>query len=402
MKARRYVWPFLFLDNFDIISHLSLPPLHQVMLKHLLNITIWTIVLLVVLFIGKPYIKGWLLENEAPTRTVTERGDYLSDERNTINIFQRTSPSVVFISTTDKRINPWNRTVSEIPSGTGSGFIWDNKGHVVTNFHVIKNSSSATVRLSDQRTYPATLVGASPRHDLAVLKINIPIDRPAPVPIGSSKDLLVGQKVYAIGNPFGLDYTLTTGIISALGRSIDSDAGGRIENLVQTDAAINPGNSGGPLIDSAGRLIGINTAIFSPSGSSSGIGFAIPVDNVNRVIPQLIASGRYTRPILGVQLDERYNNALKSRYNINGVVVLAVTNNSGAERAGLIGIKSQDNRGSLGDIIQKINGRQVNTVEDFFDVLDEYNVGDEVELTLLRGNAEVKVKVPLTSPDNYR
>ena len=358
--------------------------------------------LLVILFISKPYIKGWLLDNEASTRTVTERGDYLSDERNTINIFQRTSPSVVFISTTDTRINPWNRIVSEAPSGTGSGFIWDNKGHVVTNFHVIKNSSSATVRLSDQRTYPATLVGASPRHDLAVLKINIPIDRPDPVPIGTSKDLLVGQKVYAIGNPFGLDYTLTTGIISALGRSIDSDAGGRIENLVQTDAAINPGNSGGPLIDSAGRLIGINTAIFSPSGSSSGIGFAIPVDNVNRVIPQLIASGRYTRPILGVQLDERYNNALKNRYNINGVVVLAVTKNSGADRAGLIGIKSQENLGSLGDIIQEINGRQVNTVEDFFDVLDEYNVGDEVELTLLRGNAEVKVTVPLTSPENYR
>ena len=372
------------------------------MLKHLLNLTIWTIVLLVILFVSKPYIKNWLLENQAPARTVTERGNYLSDERNTINIFQRTSPSVVFISTTGSRINPWNRTVTEIPSGTGSGFIWDNEGHVVTNYHVIKNSSSASVRLSDERTYNATLVGASPRHDLAVLKINIPIDRPAPVPIGTSKNLLVGQKVYAIGNPFGLDYTLTTGIISALGRSIDSDAGGRIENLVQTDAAINPGNSGGPLIDSAGRLIGINTAIFSPSGSSSGIGFAIPVDNVNRVIPQLIAKGRYIRPVLGVQMDERYNESIKRRYNIDGVVVLAVTKNSGAERAGLIGISPQDNRGSLGDIIQKINGRQVNTVDDFLDVLDEYNVGDEVELTLLRGNGEVKVLVPLTSPENYR
>jgi len=372
------------------------------MLKHLLNLTIWTIVILIILFIGKPYIKGWILNTEAPTRTVTERGDYLSDERNTINIFQRTSPSVVFISTTDARINPWNRTVSETPNGNGSGFIWDNNGHVVTNFHVIKNSSSASVRLSDQRTYDAKLVGASPRHDLAVLKINIPIDRPAPVPIGTSKDLLVGQKVYAIGNPFGLDYTLTTGIISALGRSIDSGEGGRIESLIQTDAAINPGNSGGPLIDSAGRLIGINTAIFSPSGSSSGIGFAIPVDNVNRVIPQLIAKGRYTRPVLGVQVDERYNNAIKNRYNINGVVVLGVTRNSGAEQAGLIGITPQDTRGALGDIIQEINGRVVNTVDDYLDVLDEYNVGDEVELTLLRGNTKVKVTVPLTSPESYR
>ena len=372
------------------------------MLKHLLNLTIWTIVLLVILFISKPYLKRWVLENEAPTRTVSERGDFHSDELNTINIFQRTSPSVVFIGTTDARINPWSRTVSETPSGTGSGFIWDNKGHVVTNFHVIKNSSSASVRLSDQRTYDAKLVGASPRHDLAVLKINIPIDRPAPVPIGSSKDLLVGQKVYAIGNPFGLDYTLTTGIISALGRSIDSEAGGKIESLIQTDAAINPGNSGGPLIDSAGRLIGINTAIFSPSGSSSGIGFAIPVDNVNRVIPQLIAKGRYTRPVLGVQMDERYNNAIKRRYNINGVVVLGITRNSGAERAGLIGLKQQDSRGELGDIIQKINNRPVNSVDDFLDILDEYNVGDEVELTLLRGNTEVRVTVPLTSPESYR
>lgn len=372
------------------------------MLKNLLNLTIWTIVILIILFISRPYIKGWILDKEAPTRTVTKRGDYLSDERNTIDIFQRTSPSVVFISTTDARVNTWSRTVTEAPSGTGSGFIWDNQGHVVTNYHVIKDSASATVRLSDQRTYVAKLVGASPRHDLAVLKINIPIDRPAPVPIGSSKDLLVGQKVYAIGNPFGLDYTLTTGIISALGRSIDSDAGGRIESLIQTDAAINPGNSGGPLIDSAGRLIGINTAIFSPSGSSSGIGFAIPVDNVNRVIPQLIAKGLYTRPILGVKVDERYNKALKDRYNINGVIVLGITKNSGAEQAGLMGIKSRDNRSELGDIIQKINGRIVNNVDDYFDVLDEYNVGDEVELTLLRGNSTIKVTVVLTSPESYR
>lgn len=372
------------------------------MLKHLLNITVWTILLLVILFISKPYIKGWLLENTVPVRQVIERGDFLSDERNTINIFQETNPSVVFISTTETRVNPWSRTVSETESGTGSGFIWDNQGHVVTNFHVIKDSSTATVRLSDQRTYDATFVGASPRHDLAVLKINIPIDRPKPVPIGSSKDLLVGQKVYAIGNPFGLDYTLTTGIISALGRSIDSEAGGRIESLIQTDAAINPGNSGGPLMDSAGRLIGINTAIFSPSGSSSGIGFAIPVDNVNRVIPQLISKGRYTRPVLGVQMDERYNNAIKRRYNINGVIVLGVTPDSGADRAGLIGLSNQNNLGTLGDVIQQINGRVVNTVDDFLDVLDEYNVGDKVELTLLRGNTEVQIMVPLTSPENYQ
>ena len=372
------------------------------MLKHLLNITIWTIVLLVILFISKPYLKNWLLEDKAVARVITERGDFMSDEQNTIGIFQRTSPSVVFISTSETRINPWYRTATDTPSGTGSGFIWDNQGHVVTNYHVIKNSSLATVRLSDQRTYNATLVGASPRHDLAVLKINIPIDRPAPVPIGRSKDLLVGQKVYAIGNPFGLDYTLTTGIISALGRSIDSEAGGTIENLIQTDAAINPGNSGGPLMDSAGRLIGINTAIFSPSGSSSGIGFAIPVDNVNRVIPELITTGRYTRPVIGIQMDERYNLAIKRRFNIDGVIVLGVTPGSGAQRAGLVSLNQRAGSGILGDIIQQINGRTVNTVDDFLDILDEYNAGDTVELTILRDSAIVNVKVPLTSPQDYQ
>lgn len=368
------------------------------MLKNLLNLTIWTVVALVILFISKPYIQNWLLEGRSQPRAITERGDFSSDEQNTINIFQRTSPSVVFINTLDTQLNPWTRTFKETPLGSGSGFIWDNRGHVVTNFHVIKDSSSASVKLADQRVYDAILIGASPRHDLAVLKINVPIDSPSPVPIGRSNNLQVGQKVYAIGNPFGLDHTLTTGIISALGRSIDSEAGGHIENLIQTDAAINPGNSGGPLIDSAGRLIGINTAIYSPSGSSSGIGFSIPVDNVNRVVPQLIAKGRYIRPILGVQMDERYNALINRRFGINGVAVLSTTKNSGAAKVGLRGITQENNQSVLGDVIQKVDGRNVNTVADLLDILDEYQSGDSVELTVLRGNTQRKITVPLTSP----
>ena len=368
------------------------------MLKKLINLTIWTIVALVILFISRPYIQNWLLEGKSEPRVITERGDFNSDEQNTINIFQRVSPSVVFINTLDTQLNPWTRTFKETPLGSGSGFIWDNQGHVVTNFHVIKDSSSATVKLSDQRVYDAILVGASPRHDLAVLKINVPIDSPDPVPLGRSKNLQVGQKVYAIGNPFGLDHTLTTGIISALERSIDSDAGGRIENLIQTDAAINPGNSGGPLIDSAGRLIGINTAIYSPSGSSSGIGFSIPVDNVNRVVPQLIAKGRYIRPVLGVQMDERYNALINQQFGISGVAVLSTSKNSGAAQAGLRGITQENNQSVLGDMIQQIDGRDVTNVADLMDILDEYQSGDSVELTILRNNQQQKVTIPLTSP----
>ena len=370
------------------------------MLKKLFNLTVWIIVVLVILFISKPYLKNWLLEGQSTPRAITERGQLLSNEENTIQIFQRTSPSVVFITTQDAKVNLWTRTVKETPLGSGSGFIWDTKGHVVTNYHVIQNSASAMVRLSDQRTYKAILVGASPRHDIAVLKINVPIDSPTPVPIGTSKDLRVGQNIYAIGNPFGLDHTLTTGIISALGRSIDSEAGGQIENLIQVDAAINPGNSGGPLIDSAGRLIGINTAIFSPSGSSAGIGFSIPVDNVNRIVPQLIAKGRYIRPVLGLNIDEHSNRIITREYNVKGVAILGVSEGSGADRAGLIGISYQNNEYVLGDMIQKIDGRDVATVADLLDILDEYEAGQAVNLSILRGSRQVEIKVQLTSPSS--
>ncbi|HTP50889.1 MAG TPA: trypsin-like peptidase domain-containing protein, partial [Anaeromyxobacteraceae bacterium] len=234
----------------------------------------------------------------AAPRPVVARGDLAADEQANVALFKQASPSVVYITTLTRRLVGYF-DVTEVPQGTGSGFIWDASGHVVTNFHVIQGASAARITLHDQSEWPATLVGASPDQDIAVLRIAAPRGRLAPILLGRSADLQVGQRVFAIGNPFGLDFTLTTGIVSALGRSIPSLTGRKIEDVIQTDAAINPGNSGGPLLDSAGRLIGVNTQIASPSGGSAGIGFAVPVDTVNRVVPQLIEHGRVTRPRLG-------------------------------------------------------------------------------------------------------
>jgi len=238
----------------------------------------WAAILFLLVLTAGPWLERLWISSQAEPRAVTARGELAGDERATIEIFESVSPSVVFITTTEELMSPWTRNLTEVRRGTGSGFVWDDDGHVVTNWHVIADAQSARVRLADQRSYPAELIGASPEHDLAVLRIGVALARPHPVPIGTSADLKVGQKVFAIGNPFGFDYSLTTGVVSALDRTIYADDGAEIRRLIQTDAAINPGNSGGPLIDSAGRLIGINTAIFSPSGSFSGIGFAVPAD----------------------------------------------------------------------------------------------------------------------------
>jgi S1-C subfamily serine protease len=236
-----------------------------------------------------PIIESILVPPEPTTRTVTARGDLAADEKNTIDVFEKSRDSVVYISTASLVEDYWTRNVFKVPKGTGSGFIWDEAGHVVTNYHVIADANEAAVKLVDGRQFKAALVGASQIHDIAVLKIGVEFKRPPPVPIGTSHDLKVGQKVFAIGNPFGLDWTLTTGIISALDRTLSGSAGPSVEHLIQTDAAINPGNSGGPLLDSAGRLIGINTAIYSPSGASAGIGFSVPVDTVMKIVPEIIS-----------------------------------------------------------------------------------------------------------------
>jgi len=246
------------------------------------------IAVLMVLWQTLPRIDAWLSGEGGAPRTVTPRGDLASDEKATIRLFENARGLVVSISTSQLVEDVWSQNVFSVPRGTGSGIIWDGAGHVLTNFHVIQGASEATIRLADGRKFRASLVGASPDHDIAVLKIGVAFHRPPPIPIGTSADLKVGQKVFAIGNPFGLDWTLTTGIVSALDRTLHSENGPGVQHLIQTDAAINPGNSGGPLLDSSGRLIGMNTAIYSPSGASAGIGFAVPVDTIMTVVPQLV------------------------------------------------------------------------------------------------------------------
>ena len=334
---------------------------------------------------------------DAAPRPITPRGELGAEEKATIDLFERSRESVVYITTRSRVRDIWTRNVYSVPRGTGSGFIWDEAGHVITNYHVIEDASEAIVKLADGREFKASLVGASKAHDLAVLNITVPSKRPAPIPLGTSHDLRVGQKVLAIGNPFGLDWTLTTGIVSALDRSLGGDDGNSsIDHLIQTDAAINPGNSGGPLLDSAGRLIGVNTAIYSPSGSSAGIGFAVPVDTVNRVVPQLIRNGVYAQPALGVEIDEDLNRRLSNAFNVSGVVVLRVAPDSGAADAGLIGVRVGRNGDvSPGDIITAVQGKPVDSVGKLASRLDDFRVGDSVHLTVLRNGKSREVTVKL-------
>jgi S1-C subfamily serine protease len=334
-------------------------------------------------------------ETAAP-REITPRGELPGDERATIDLFERSRNSVVFITTTQAVMDFWSRNVTSVPRGTGSGFIWDDAGHIVTNFHVIQGASEASVKLVDGRTFRARLVGASPEHDIAVLKIAIGFKGPRPIPIGTSGDLKVGQRVYAIGNPFGLDWTLTSGIVSALNRSLNEDDGSLLEHLIQTDAAINPGNSGGPLLDSAGRLVGMNTAIYSPSGAASGIGFAVPVDTVNRVVPSLVRDGRYEQPSLGIRVDERLNERLEEATGIEGAFVLRVVKGSSADEAGLKGAKiSQEGEFFGGDIIVSVNGKKIESVSRLLATLDDYRIGNTVRLGVKRGDKLIEVPVRL-------
>jgi S1-C subfamily serine protease len=335
---------------------------------------------------------------EAAPRPVTPRGELAADEKSTIDLFEKSRDSVVFITTSGEVQDLWSRNTFSVPRGSGSGFFWDDSGHVVTNYHVIQNASEATVRLANGKDYKASLVGTSPMHDIAVLKIKISQKSSIPLPIGTSRDLKVGQKVFAIGNPFGLDWTLTNGIISALNRSLTEENGATVEHLIQTNAAINPGNSGGPLLDSAGRLIGINTAIYSPSGANAGIGFAVPVDTVNRVVPQLIHNGKYTRPALGIEIDENLNERLTELLEIRGVVILRVPSGTSASVAGLKGIV-QTRKGEVipGDIITAIEGKPVESVSKLVALLDDYKVGDKIRLGVLRQGKTREVQVILQS-----
>ncbi|KAI8541481.1 hypothetical protein RHMOL_Rhmol08G0064400 [Rhododendron molle] len=317
-----------------------------------------------------------------------------SDELATVRLFKENTPSVVYITNLAVRQDAFTLDVLEVPQGSGSGFVWDKDGHIVTNFHVIRGASDLKVTLSDQTTYDAKVVGFDQDKDVAVLRVDAPKDKLRPIPIGVSADLLVGQKVYAIGNPFGLDHTLTTGVISGLRREISSAATGRpIQDVIQTDAAINPGNSGGPLLDSSGSLIGINTAIYSPSGASSGVGFSIPVDTVGGIVDQLVKFGKVTRPILGIKFAPDQS---VEQLGVGGVLVLDAPANGPAGKAGLRSTK-RDGYGRLilGDIITSVNGKKISNGSDLYRVLDQCKVGDEITVEVLRGDHKEKIPVIL-------
>jgi S1-C subfamily serine protease len=318
-----------------------------------------------------------------------------ASERAIIELFESAAPSVAFINTSSLSRDYWSRDITEIPRGSGSGFVWDKEGHIVTNFHVVKGADRATVTLADQSTWPAKLVGYEASKDLAVLKIEAPANVLIPIPIGQSNNLLVGQSVLAIGNPFGLDQSLSTGIISALGREIESVSGVPIRDVIQTDAAINPGNSGGPLLNSSGELIGVNTAIFSPSGAFAGIGFSIPVDVVKWVVPDLINFGKLMRPTLGVELA---SDQISNRLGVQGALVVNVIENSAAEKAG-IRPTLRDQRGniSLGDIIIRIEREEINNKNDLILALEKYKPGEKVQVRVIRDGKETDVSLLLDS-----
>lgn len=327
-------------------------------------------------------------------RVVTARGDLAGDEQNTIEIFRENSESVVYVTSLAVRRNFFSLNAVEIPQGTGSGFIWDRKGRVVTNYHVISEASRLQVTMADNSTWNAVVVGVSPDKDIAVLQIDVPGNRLRPITIGTSGDLQVGQKVFAIGNPFGLDQTITSGIISALNREINAVTGRIIRGVIQTDAAINPGNSGGPLLDSAGRLIGVNTAIFSPSGAYAGIGFAVPVDIVNTIVPQVIQYGRMIQPGIGVTLAD--SRAVRD-LNIDGVLVLQVSEGSPAEEAGLRPTRQYRGEVDLGDIITAVAGAKVSSYDDIRTELERFEIGAEVIFTIIRDGRTIELPIRLTA-----
>lgn len=315
---------------------------------------------------------------------------YTPAELHTIRLFEEASPSVCYITTKTRQRSFWGYDVTEVPSGSGSGFVWDKDGHIITNYHVIDGATKAIVTLANGESYEASAAGYAKEKDLAVLKIDAPAGALNPIPLGTSEGIRVGQAVYAIGNPFGLDQTLTTGVVSALDREINSQAGIPIRGVIQSDAAINPGNSGGPLLDSRGQLIGVNTAIYSPSGASAGIGFSIPVDVVSYVVPDLIRYGEIRRATIGADF--------RQFSRIKGLVLYNVLENGPADRAGIRGV-SRDPRGNrvLGDLLVGINGVPVTTSTEYFLEMEKYEPGETIRLNLIRDEREVAVQVRLGS-----
>lgn len=341
-----------------------------------------------------PHVRR-LTDPDAQPRAVTPRGELAPQEQSTIALYKRASPSVVHVTNVGLRRDAFSYDVLAIPQGTGTGFVWDEQGYVVTNAHVVAGGQQFRIAMAGGGAYEADFVGADPSNDIAVLRLRgVPADQVRAIALGTSDDLQVGQSVFAIGNPFGLDQTLTTGVISALGRRIESPSGDAIEGVIQTDAAINPGNSGGPLLDSAGRLIGMNTSIISPSKASAGIGFAIPVAAVQRVVPRLIRGGKAQRVGLGVTLA---HDALARREGVKGALVGGVLKGGAAERAGLVGLRRDPRTGDvlLGDVITAVDGKPVSGVNDLLEAFAEREAGQKVRLTVQRQGERLDVDVVL-------
>jgi S1-C subfamily serine protease len=343
-----------------------------------------------------PSAPGQSASVTAPAVPPLPPGARIEDEKNTIAVFRAAAPSTVFVTQTRVVVDYLAGVAQEVPAGSGSGFIWDEQGHIVTNYHVVEGARSLSVAFHDQQTFDATLVGVEPRKDIAVIKVkNAPPSLFVPIKLAKGQQLEVGQKAVAIGNPFGLDHTLTTGVVSAIGRQVQGAGGVSIRDMIQTDAAINPGNSGGPLLDSQGQLIGMNTMIYSKSGASAGIGFAVPVATIARIVPQIIKTGRAEQLGLGIGVDPVQK--LERRVGIRGVIVLSVPDGSPAAQAGLKGI-TQTNRGIvLGDIIIGVDDQRVQNFDDLYTVLDSHKPGDVVKVTVQRGDEtktfDVKVVV---------
>lgn len=364
--------------------------------------TNWLVMVLLILVIGLLIKNSGMLDRVGPLhdpdakpRNVTARGNLAEDEQSTIALYKEASSSVVHITTraVEQRMDPWGLNVMEIPKeGTGSGFLWSDDGYIVTNFHVVMGAQEAQVTMADREIFPARFVGADPDKDLAILKIEVPNGKYKALPIGSSHDLQVGQKVFAIGNPFGFDQTLTTGVISGLGREIQSVTKQTISDVIQTDAAINPGNSGGPLLDSAGRLIGVNTAIYSTSGHYAGIGFAVPVDTVNFIVPDLLKSGLVEKAGLGIY---PVPDELTAELDLEGVLIREVKKGGAADAAGLRPTQIVNRQLVLGDLIVSIDDKPITKNDDLFAALEGRKPGETVQVTVIRGDQEVTVPVEL-------
>ena len=351
------------------------------------KIVIAALLVVLAVYVAQPYVDRWLFSASTP-RTVEPRGSLSDIERTSIDIFEHASPSVVQVVGRAGALEVPQAESENGPAQSGSGFVWDAAGHIVTNDHVVEGTSSLAVRFASGQVLRAQIVGTAPNYDLAVIRVDNTRALPPPIPIGTSDDLKVGQWVFAIGNPFGLDQSLTTGIISALKRRLPTSGGREITNVIQTDAAINPGNSGGPLLDSAGRVIGVNTAILSPSGTSAGIGFAIPIDSVNRVVPELIRAGRAPTPGIGIIAASE---SVTAQAGIEGVVIVRAVSGSPAERAGLQGVNA--GTATVGDVIVAVGEESVRKLSDLTRALEKVQLPGKVQLTVMRNGVKRKVAI---------